>query len=264
MSTELMSPADRASRQNDSIDAGQPPVDLSVILPTYCEAENLAILVPQIAQVLRQAKLRGEILVVDDDSPDATSRVCETLAESYPVRLLTRKGQRGISGAILHGMQQAQGEILVVLDADLQHPPERIPDLFRVIQQDEADLAIGSRFIPQGSTDEAWGLRRWLLSQVGRLLVRPLTTARDPGAGFFALRRAKVAGVSEIDPTVYKMALELLVKCSCHRVQEIPIHFRSRQHGESKLTFREQLKYLQHVARLYRYKLRQWLRGPTG
>ncbi len=230
-------------------------VEVSVIVPTYCEAENLPVLVPRVHDALERAGMRGEILVVDDDSPDDTAGCCRGLALSYPVRLLTRRGERGLSGAVVHGLRQARGGILVVMDADLSHPPEKVPDLVRAVRSAEADFVIGSRYVAGGSTEEGWGAYRWLNSKLATLLAWPLAPARDPLAGFFALGRATFASARALDPVGYKIGLELMVKCGCRRVQEVPIAFGNRLHGASKLTFKEQVDYLRHLKRLYEYRL---------
>lgn len=227
---------------------------VSIIIPTYCEAQNLRELVPRIASVLELAKLQGEIVVVDDASPDDTEVVCDRLAASYPVRLLVRRKERGLSSAVLHGLRNARGQILVVMDADLSHPPEDIPRLVQELARPEVDFVIGSRYVPGGGTDEGWGILRWLNSRVATLLARPFTSVRDPMAGFFALRRSTLEVADPLDPIGYKIGLELLVKCRCRVVHEIPISFRNRRHGQSKLTLREQINYLRHLGRLFRHK----------
>jgi dolichol-phosphate mannosyltransferase len=229
-------------------------VAVSVIVPTYREAENLPVLVPRLAAALERAGLAGEILVIDDNSPDATSEVCARLAESYPVRLAVRTEERGLSSAVLHGMNLARGDVLVVMDADLSHPPEQVPDLVGALNEEGVDFAIGSRYVRGGQTEEGWGLLRWLNSKGATLLARPLTAAADPMAGFFALRRATLEAAAPLDPVGYKIGLELLVKCGCKKVREVPIHFANRLHGQSKLSFKEQVNYLRHLKRLYEFK----------
>jgi dolichol-phosphate mannosyltransferase len=211
--------------------------------------------VPRVVAALEQAGLRGEILIVDDDSPDDTEPACKELALSYPVRLVIRKGERGLAGAVLHGLRLADSPVLVVMDADLSHPPESIPALVDSIRSGAADFAIGSRYVAGGSTSRDWGLLRRLNSRVATLLARPLTSAADPLAGFFALRRATFDGSAALDPVGFKIGLELLVKCACRRVKEVPIAFHERQHGRSKLSVREQLAFLRHLARLYAYRM---------
>ena len=256
-----MNPAE-AVQTSEPVDQAAAVCDVTVIVPTYNEAQNLPILVPRVAAALEQAGLRGEIVVVDDDSPDDTVPACKELAVDYPLQLLVRKGERGLSGAVLHGMAQARGDVLVVMDADLSHPPEKIPALVAAITAGEADFVIGSRYVAGGSTEEGWGLFRRLNSKVATLLARPLTNAHDPLAGFFALRRSTYQAGGPFDPVGFKIGLELLVKCGCQRVQEVPITFHDRQCGVSKLSVREQLNYVRHLGRLYRYRLGGQPRWP--
>jgi dolichol-phosphate mannosyltransferase len=246
-------------------------VSVSVIVPTYREAENLPVLVPRIAAALRQAGLTGEILIIDDNSPDATAQVCARLAEEHPVRLAVRTEERGLSSAVLHGMSLARGDVLVVMDADLSHPPEQVPDLVNALGEEGVDFVIGSRYVAGGKTAEGWGLLRWLNSKGATLLARPLTAAADPMAGFFALRRATLEAAASLDPVGYKIGLELIVKCGCKKVREVPIAFANRLHGESKLSLKEQVNYLRHLKRLYEFKYGYFARlalflmaGATG
>ncbi len=235
-------------------------VDVSVIIPTYCEAENLITLVPRVHEVAASAGLTCEIIVVDDDSPDQTRRVCEELADNHPVRLCVRTNERGLSTAVIHGMRLAKGEVLVCMDADWSHPPERIPDLVSAVRSGDSDFAIGSRYVPGGSTEEEWGIFRQWNSRIATWLARPLTRCKDPMAGFFALRRTTFEDCRDLDPVGYKIGLELLVKGNCQKIHEIPIHFRDRVHGESKLSLREQINYLVHLQRLMRYRYQELTR----
>lgn len=230
------------------------PCDVSIVVPTYREAENLGVLVPRIAAELDRAGLRGEIIVVDDNSPDATPAVCAALAGTYPLRLCVRRTERGLSTAVIHGLRQARGRVLLVMDADLSHPPEKIAELVAAVEQPDVEFAIGSRYVPGASTDEHWGLLRWLNSKVATLLSRPLTAANDPMAGFFALRNSTFERADRLDPVGYKIGLELIVKCHCRIIREVPIHFSDRLHGQSKLSFKEQINYLVHLKRLMAYK----------
>lgn len=234
---------------------------LSIIVPTYREAENLPELTGRISDALKDEPYAFEIIVVDDNSPDDTVRVCEALAKSYPVRLLVRRTERGLSSAVIAGIRLAQGELVVCMDADLSHPPESIPELVAALENPLADFVIGSRYVRGGSTEEGWGLFRWMNSKVATLLARPLTSASDPMAGFFGLRRESFLAATELNPIGYKIGLELLVKCRCQSVVEIPIQFANRLHGKSKLSVREQLNYLLHLRRLYRFRFGTLARG---
>ncbi|WP_278472151.1 glycosyltransferase [Gimesia maris] len=234
-------------------------LQLSIIVPTYCEADNLTVLIPRVNRVLTEAELDAEIIVVDDDSPDETIQVCEELAEICPLRLITRKNERGLSTAVIAGLNAASGGILLVMDADLSHPPEKIPELVSALNQRQADFVIGSRYVEGGTTDQSWGWFRKWNSRVATWLSRPFTSARDPLAGFFAIKRQTYLKARQIlNPVGYKIGLELIVKCRCQNVVEIPIEFTDRVAGSSKLSFKEQLRYLKHLKRLFDFKYQNY------
>jgi dolichol-phosphate mannosyltransferase len=231
---------------------------VSIIVPTYREADNIAPLVTRIAGALESAHTDYEVVIVDDNSRDGINDVVDRLvSEGFPVRLIVRTQERGLSSAVLHGFRAARGDLLVCMDADLSHPPEALPEIIEVLRSGQADFVIGSRYARGGTTDEAWGVFRWVNSRVATLLARPLTRVKDPMAGFFALPRELFERAGPLDPIGYKIALELLVKCPHRKVAEVPIHFSNRVRGSSKLNIREQLRYLRHVARLCRYRLTQ-------
>jgi dolichol-phosphate mannosyltransferase len=238
--------------------------DVTVVVPTYCEAANLPVLVPRIMTALEQAQLCGEVVVVDDNSPDNTIAICQALVQQHPLRLFVRQHQRGLSSAVLHGIRQARGDVLVVMDADLSHPPEKLPELVAAVGSGAADFAIGSRYIAGGNTVAGWGLLRWLNSKAATLLALPLAAAHDPLSGFFALQRQTFLGHDALDPLGFKIGLELLVKCHCKRIKEVPITFHNRLHGRSKLSVKEQLNYLRHLLRLYEYRLTSRFSRPAA
>jgi len=228
---------------------------VSIVVPTYREAENLEQLVVRLGEAMCDCAAGHEVVVVDDDSRDGTAEAMQRLAEAgHPVRLITRTEERGLGSAVLRGFEEANGETLVCMNADLSHPPEAVPRLLAHLQSSGADFVIGSRYVEGGSTQGGWGLVRWLNSKVATLLARPFTRARDPMAGFFALPREVFERAAPLDPVGYKIGLELIVKCSCNNVQEVPIHFANRKRGESKLSFKEQVNYLRHLKRLADYK----------
>ncbi len=232
------------------------PTSISIIVPTYKEVENI----PKLVERLEQLKTQYpdwviELLVIDDDSSDGTELLVE-LKQPW-IRLIVRTENRGLSQAVVEGLKQAKHEFLVVMDADLSHPPEKIPEMVQHLKKG-ADFVLGSRYVQGASTDVDWGMFRWLNSKVATLLAWPLTRVKDSMSGFFALHRTTFEqGKYALNPIGYKIGLELLVKCDCQNVHEIPIHFADRQYGESKLSFKEQLRYIQHLRRLfiYRYSL---------
>jgi len=227
---------------------------LSIIVPTYREADNILPLVTRI-----RAALAGqgdyEIVFVDDNSADGTeAKVDELQREGVPARIIVRRDERGLSTAILRGFREARGDLLLCMDADMSHPPEAIPGMLQTLVKENADLVVGSRYVAGGSIEQGWGLYRWLNSQVALWLARPLSSVRDSGAGFFLLPQRVFAQAKDLNPIGYKMLLEVSVKCHCRKVVEVPIQFADRKFGQSKLSFREQMLYLLHLKRLYDYK----------
>jgi dolichol-phosphate mannosyltransferase len=227
-------------------------VAVTVVVPTYNERENLAPLARRVFTALDPQ--RAELLIVDDDSPDGTAAAVATLAGSYPIRGLVRCGQRGLATAVITGLRAARGEIAVVMDADLSHPPESIPALLEVLRDPRVQMAVGSRFVPGGEVDLHWPWFRRLNSLAGRLLARPLTPVRDMMSGFFAVRRAELR-LDELHPIGYKIALELIVRHGWRNVVEVPITFADRAAGRTKLNAAEQMRYLRHLGRLYTFRL---------
>lgn len=221
---------------------------ISIVVPTFNERDNL----PRLAERLFAALPPDgvELVIVDDDSPDGTAAVAIQLASRCPVRCIVRQGERGLATAVVRGLQEARGDFCIVMDADLSHPPEAIPELLSALADPTVNLAVGSRFVPGGRVDLHWPLHRRLNSLFGRLLARPLTPVRDMMAGFFALRRREVE-LGRLRPVGYKILLEIIVRHRFRNVVEIPITFSDRAAGKTKLNAAEQLRYLRHLGRLY-------------
>ena len=237
---------------------------ISIVVPTFREAKNIAELLRRIDATLRHDGLPYEVIVVDDNSNDGIQEVCQGLQSQFPVTLIVRTNERGLSSAVVTGLKAAKGETLVVMDADLSHPPEAIPELAAALENSQNDFVIGSRYVKGGSTEEGWGLFRYVNSKLATWLAMPLTSVNDPMAGFFALRRETFESADQLNAIGYKIGLELLVKCNCRGVVEVPIHFANRKHGESKLSFREQINYLRHLRRLYAYRFFGGKRSDAG
>lgn len=231
---------------------GRPSL-ISVILPTYREGKNLREIVTRIFRSLNDNGLKGECIIVDDDSGDGTESVCEELKKECNLRLIIRKGERGLSTAVIRGLREASGDFLVVMDADLSHPPEKIPEMLRNVR-DGADFVLGSRYVEGGEIEEHWGFYRKLNSKVATLLACFLTTLKDPMSGFFCIPRKTLQACKELSPIGYKIALEIVVKSRAEKVVEVPIFFSRRKHGESKMNLKEQLLYIRHLGRLYRFR----------
>jgi dolichol-phosphate mannosyltransferase len=224
----------------------EPPV-VSVVIPTLNERESIALLAPRIAESLRNVTY--EVVVVDDDSQDGTAAEVERIATTRPWRIRVRRGERGLASAVILGMSDAVGQVIVGIDADGSHPPEVIPALIAPILDGRAEMTIASRNVPGGAAPGLARSRR-TLSWGASLLARPLTPVKDPMSGFFAVRRDVLAR-GGLTPVGYKIVLEILVKCRPSPALEVPYVFASRTAGESKLGSGEVGRYLQHVARLY-------------
>ncbi len=227
---------------------------MSIIIPTFREAPNIKPLTKRVFSAVASAGYEAELIFVDDNSQDGTDAVVEELRSAYPVRLIVRRTERGLSSAVLAGFREAKHDCLVVLDADLQHPPEMIPALISSLEEEDGDFAIGTRYAGTGAIAEDWPVLRRLGSRVATLLARPLAPLSDPMSGFFAVRRETWERADRLDPIGYKIALELYVKGRCRRPVEVPIRFETRAAGESKASLRVQLSYLRHLAKLYRFR----------
>lgn len=226
------------------------------MVPTYKEAENLPHVTKAVSDAFAGRDWEYEILFVDDDSQDGSEDICAELAETNPVRIVVRKGERGLATAVIHGIEESIGDIVVVMDADLSHPPSAIPEMVERLQSGQSDFVLGSRYVEGGTIHDDWSFFRKLNSVIPSLLARPLCHLRDPMSGFFAIRRSDMPDADQLSPIGYKIALEIFVKGNFQRASEVPIHFADRRFGESKLSLKEQLNFLRHLARLYAYKLR--------
>jgi len=208
---------------------------VSIIISTLNEAENIA---PLVAQIAATAVPFREILFVDNNSTDATRHMIRTLAATHPIRLIEQDhAECGLAAAVMSGALAAQGEVLVVMDADLSHPPERIKDLLAPLFTGAADMVIGSRYVPGGSTP-GWPRWRLFLSRAGAALAYPLTGVHDSISGFFAIERSRLLEYASPPPAGFKIAFETIVGSGRRlRVVEIPIAFRNRMRGKSKMSF---------------------------
>lgn len=230
---------------------------ISIVVPTYREAQNVDILTRRIHKTMTECNISYEIIFVDDDSQDDIEKIISNLSsEGFNVRLIQRKDERGLASAVLRGFSEAEGGILVCMDADLSHPPEAIHVMINKILKDNAEFVIGSRYVNGASTDYKWTIYRRINSKIATLIAKPFTTAKDPMSGFFAIPERVYKRGNSFNPIGYKIALELMVRCRCEKVLEVPIHFSERKYGKSKLTIKEQLNYLVHIKRLISYKLK--------
>jgi len=228
---------------------------VSIIVPTYNEVENIETLVTSIFRALGSHKIKGEIVIVDDNSPDGTAAAAEKLKERYEVKVIRRADKGGLSSAVLDGLKAAHGEIIGVMDADLSHPPEAISGLVKPLLEGKADMTIGSRYVAGGKTS-GWPVKRKVVSKTASILARPLTGVRDPMSGFFFFKRGIIEGKT-LNPSGYKIGLEILVKSDSRRIDEIPYVFVERRKGKSKLGMKENMEYLLHLVKLYWHKINE-------
>jgi len=226
--------------------------EVSIIIPTYNERENLPLLVQRVDESLKGVKY--ELIIVDDNSPDGTGKLADELAKKFKnLQALHRKEKRGLATAVIYGLKHARAPMVCVMDADLQHPPEKIPELLTAIDEG-ADIAIASRYVRKGGVKN-WGKRRRFISRgaefLSRLAIPRVQGLTDPLSGFFAFRQEVVSG-AELNPVGFKILLEILAKGTWKKVTEIPYVFEKRIYGKSSLGFGEHFNYLRHLWRLMR------------
>lgn len=226
---------------------------LGLILPARHEVRNLQAVLLKAIEALDSTGVAYEILVVDDDSQDGTEELVRGIAAcDSRVRLLVRKGERGLAGAILHGWQHTDADLLGVMDADHQHPPELLPSLLAEIAKGH-DLVIGSRYAAGGRIDEWNPIRKFISAAavwIAWPIQRPSLRAKDPMSGFFLVRRRCVQHVI-FQPTGFKLLLEILVRGQLRSVCEVPFSFGRRSAGTSKASLKVAWEYLLLLVRLY-------------
>jgi dolichol-phosphate mannosyltransferase len=227
------------------------PKAFSILIPTYNEHDNIAPLLERIAAALPAQDY--EVLFVDDDSRDGTPELIEQLSTRYPARVVVRKDKKGLATAVTDGFGWAEADTIVVMDADLQHPPEVIPTLVAAIDGG-ADIAVASRYVPGGGT-EGWSSLRKIISSGAILLAHVLVPhsrrIKDPMSGYFAFKRSVISGV-KLEPIGYKILLEMLVVGKASKVAEVPFMFAPREKGKSKLDAAQEIEYLKHLFSLMR------------
>lgn len=226
----------------------------SLIIPTYNEGANVQELVQILSEIL-DSKIPNEyeLILVDDDSPDRTWKIAQELVPQYPqLRVMRRQGEKGLSTAVIRGWQVSRGEILGVIDADLQHPPEILLQIWSEMEKG-ADLAIASRHVEGGGVSE-WSLMRRFLSrgaQMLGLIILPevISCLSDPMSGYFMVRRSAIVN-KYLSPVGYKILIEVTARGAIRWIAEVGYVFRERQAGESKVTWKQYIEYIQHLLRL--------------
>ena len=236
----------------------QIPQKLALVIPTLREAGNLPTLLERIRASLDPLQIQYEVIVVDDDSCDGTAEIVQRASEhDARIRLLIRQQVRGLAGAISHGWSHSDAAVLGVMDADLQHPPELLPELWQAIEAG-ADVVVASRYARPGSLAQ-WNRMRHLLSQmaIGMTfpLQRPGIRIQDPMSGYFLLQRRVIEGLS-LQPRGFKILLEILVRGAIRSAVEVPFIFGGRQAGKSKASLKVGMEYLMLLLRLSKTRRR--------
>ena len=229
-------------------------VRFSLVIPSYNEGANIQKIVQILSGILdTEIPNQYELIVVDDDSPDGTWKLAQELLPNYPqLRVMRRQEEKGLSTAVIRGWQVARGEILGVIDADLQHPPEILLKL--LLEMDKgADLAIASRHVEGGGVSEWSFVRRFLSrgAQMLGLMILPEVISRlsDPMSGYFMVRRSVIVG-KHLSPVGYKILIEVAARGAIRWIAEVGYVFREREAGESKVTWKQYIEYIQHLLRL--------------
>ena len=241
--------------------AADSPLKFSIVIPTYNEAGGIERLVKTLAELFETNGLDGELIVVDDNSPDGTGAIVDRLSAEYPVRCLHRPGKMGLSSGVIDGWAFARPEsrALGAIDADFSHDPTAIPKMVAALQNGYG-LAIGSRYVPGGGIRD-WPLRRRVTSLVAIALAKPLTSVNDITSGYFLVKREALDGV-ELDPIGFKIGLEVIAKAHYGRALEVPYVFQDRAVGQSKLNGGEITNYLRQLGRIYALRLK--IKPPGG
>ncbi|MHB1756697.1 MAG: polyprenol monophosphomannose synthase [Leptospirillum sp.] len=226
---------------------------LTLIVPTYNEGENVSILTEAVLQIMEKGAVKEyEILFIDDSTDKTPEILCGLSLEHSVVRYIHRDRERGLGSAITQGFKEARGDVLAVIDGDLQHPPQLLP-LMLSLTTKGYDLVIPSRFIAGGG-DGGLSLPRKIVSLVARymakILFRRVRSISDPTGGYFMMRRGVIDEI-DFDGSSWKILIELLVKGNYTRVAEVPYFFCARELGASKLSIAAQLDYLRHLKTLF-------------
>jgi len=222
---------------------------LSIIVPTYNESRNIEELLTRIFTALKPNYTPYEVLIVDDNSPDGTAQIAEALKSKFDLRVVKRPRKIGLASAVMNGFKLATGDIFCVMDADLSHPPEAIPEMYKEISSGNADIVVGSRRVEGGGATN-WPWYRKLTSTFAQLLARPITNVKDNGSGFFMIKKSVLEG-ADINPIGFKILIEILAKGNYSKVKEIPIVFNDREGGQSKLGLKQIIEYLKQLGLIY-------------
>jgi len=222
---------------------------ISIVIPTYNEKDNILPLLSRIKEAL--PGIPHEIIFVDDSTDNTPQVITDAAATDSRVVLHHRDTEKGLATAVVKGFTLAKGDYVAVMDADLQHPPEVLLDMYAAMKAN-ADMAIPSRFIPGGS-DGGLNLYRKFVSgtarYIGKILLPCLRKVSDPTSGLFMIKRELLKDAS-LNPIGWKIMIEVLAMCQVKNVLETPYVFHDREAGESKLSTKVTIQYLKQVFHL--------------
>ncbi len=231
---------------------------ISIILPTFNEADNVLPLVQRIKEAMQPTNYSYEMIFVDD-SNDHTPQIIQKIAQENTEVKFIPGNKQGLSPAFIKGFANAQGKYIVCMDTDLQHPPSLIPKLISELQN-KNELVIASRYIPGGSNEglgKLWsfyGLYRRAVSlsmgYLTKILFIPIRKTTDPMTGYFAFQKTIIKNI-EIEPRGFKILVEILMRAKPNKVTEIPLKFQPRENEESKATLKQGLEFFKHLSRLF-------------
>jgi dolichol-phosphate mannosyltransferase len=240
--------------QNNGATTGAKTPDVSVVFPAYNESKNITELVRRVDESFSGSGASLEMIVVDDNSPDGTAQVVESLKSQYPnLKLLVRKDERGLATAVVRGWEKAEGKYLAVMDSDLQHPTDLVLRLYKAAVAQGADMAVASRKVEGGGVGD-WAFHRIVISNVANwiakiFLPKSLFRISDTTTGCFLFEGSKV-NLQKLSPHGFKIFLEVLVRGRFSKTVEVGYVFNTRSHGTSKMTFKQDVEFIYHLLKL--------------
>jgi dolichol-phosphate mannosyltransferase len=226
--------------------------NISIVIPTYIERHNINELLERVNHSIEPLSCAFEIIIVDDNSPGERGKVASQYSGKYPVRMIRRRGERGLGTGVLSGIKAANYNIIVLMSADLQYPPEKIPDLISCVQNG-ADIAIASRSLERDTSEDSSFLRRMTFKGADllvRTLFREIRNIKDVNSGFFAFRK-DVIKRANLNPTGDNLLLEILVQGDYDSVSEVNYEPGKRDDWVHKEASRNTVYYLAHVSSLF-------------
>ncbi len=228
--------------------------DVSLVMPTYNEAKNVAELLRRVDESFKGSGAAVEMIVVDDNSPDGTAKIAESLKPQYPgLKVICRTTERGLATAVVRGWEAASGRYFAVIDSDLQHPPDIIRRLYETAEREGADMAIASRKVEGGGTKD-WEWYRIVISDVANIIAKSLLPKtlwgiHDTTTGCFLFKADRVE-LNKLSPHGFKIFLEVLVRGRFAKKREVPYIFNQRIEGSSKMTLKQDLIFIYHLLKL--------------